>query len=114
MYIDPPYPGNGVNYRHNMRSWEEHRNLAERLGLTKCRWILSSYDVPKVRELYERYQIIPVQSYSGMRTRKNSHNRVLNKEVLIINFPSATLRHSSMEENAVHQTGFGFGTDDNA
>src|SRR5690606_21344167 len=42
MYVDPPYPGNGVNYKHNMRSWEDHQRLAERLERAKCKWLLSS------------------------------------------------------------------------
>lgn len=86
FYIDPPYPGNGVNYKHNMRAWQEHWHLAERLQHAKSKWILSSYDVPEVRNLYEGYNIIPVQSYSGMRVKKHSTERVLNREVLITNF----------------------------
>lgn len=46
MYIDPPYPDNGVNYAHNMRGWDEHRELAERLQQSPCRWIVSFYDIP--------------------------------------------------------------------
>jgi site-specific DNA-adenine methylase len=88
MYIDPPYPKNKVNYFHNMQSWEEHQQLAKRLDNSKCKWILSSFDVPEVRELYsdESYHIIPVQAFSGMEKKKNGGKRVLNKEVLIMNF----------------------------
>ena len=87
MYVDPPYPGNKCNYAHNMRDWSEHWELAERLSATTCQWILSSYDVPQMRQLYARYHIIPVQSFSGMKVKKNGDERVLNKEVLITNFP---------------------------
>lgn len=86
MYIDPPYPGNGYNYRHNMRDWDDHRQLADRLHRSKCRWILSSYDVPKIHRLYDGYHILSVQSYSGMRVKKHDTARKLNKEVLITNF----------------------------
>ncbi|MCX6376213.1 MAG: DNA adenine methylase [Armatimonadetes bacterium] len=86
MYIDPPYPENGCNYAHNMRSWDEHIELAERLKKTQCQWIYSSYDIPQIRELFANCYIIAVQSASGMRTEKNGNTRVLNKEVLIVNF----------------------------
>ena len=70
MYIDPPYPENGVNYKHNMRDWSDHTRLAKRLANSQCQWILSSYDTPAVRRLYDGYNIIAVQSYSGMKTKK--------------------------------------------
>ena len=89
MYLDPPYPQNGCNYAHNMRSWEDHHLLAERLSKTKCKWILSSYDIPEIHELFADDFIISVQSSSGMRTRKNDSSRVLNKEVLISNYAPA-------------------------
>ncbi len=91
MYLDPPYPDNGCNYAYNMRDWEDHQRLATRLHTTKCRWILSSYDIPEIRSLYPNNYVVQVQSYSGMRTRKNSTQRVLNKEVLITNYlPDST------------------------
>jgi len=86
MYVDPPYPDNGCNYSQNMRDWEDHRLLSERLGRARCKWILSSYDKPEIRELFARYFITPVQSSSGMNTEKNGNTRVLNREVLITNF----------------------------
>lgn len=86
MYVDPPYPGNKCNYVHNMRDWDAHRLLAERLGKTQCRWILSSYDMPEIRDLFAPYHILPVQAFSGMNTEKNTPERVLNREVLITNF----------------------------
>jgi DNA adenine methylase len=95
MYLDPPYPNNGCNYAYNMRSWEEHQKLAHRLTQTKCQWILSSYDVPEVHRLYAPYQIKPVTSYSGMKSKKTGKERVLNQEVLISNFlPSTELTQS--------------------
>ncbi|HEY0377194.1 MAG TPA: DNA adenine methylase [Pyrinomonadaceae bacterium] len=86
MYIDPPYPGNGCNYSHNMRDWEAHKLLAERLSRTKCNWILSSYDKPEIRGLFAQYHVTPVQSSSGMNTEKNGNTRVMNKEILTTNF----------------------------
>lgn len=87
MYVDPPYPGNNVNYVHNMRGWEEHQQLAERLAKCDCKWILSSYDVPEIRELYEGHHITSVRAFSGMHADKESGERFVNKEVLITNYP---------------------------
>jgi DNA adenine methylase len=86
MYVDPPYPGNKCNYVHNMRDWDTHRFLAERLKQTKCQWILSSYNTPEIKDLFGANFIIPVQASSGMNVEKNGNTRVLNKEVLITNF----------------------------
>lgn len=93
MYVDPPYPENGVNYRHNMRSWEEHRELANRLAKARCNWILSSYDTPEVHELFADYETISIQASSGMNETRAAKKRVVNREVLIINYPRPTAPH---------------------
>lgn len=87
MYIDPPYPNNGVNYYHNMRSWNQHEHLASRLNQASCFWILSSYDSKEVHTLFKDHFFTYVTSASGMKAKKNGKDRVLNKEVLITNFP---------------------------
>lgn len=88
MYIDPPYPGNGVNYSHNMKNIEEHKELVENLASLRSKWILSSYNRKEVRKLFwgKGYKKIPVRNYSGMKTSKNGEKRSINDEVLIINF----------------------------
>lgn len=87
MYLDPPYPENGVNYADNMRDWEDHHHLAEVLSGADCKWMLSSYNNEKVRDLYSNYNIAPVESYSGMASAEGSESgRVKNEEVLIMNY----------------------------
>ncbi len=98
MYIDPPYPGNKCNYFHNMRDWNEHPCLAERLDQTKCQWILSSYGTPEIHELFARHLIISVQSFSGMKVERNKRERVVNREVLITNFEPHPMRSLSPGE----------------
>jgi len=99
LYIDPPYPENKVNYFHNMQSWDEHNRLADRLNQTQCKWILSSFDIPEMRELYgnKNNHFISVQAYSGMKKEKNGTERVLNKEILITNFTPAGYAIQSTE-----------------
>jgi len=103
MYIDPPYPDNGTNYFHNMRDWKEHRELAERLRKTECKWILSSYDIPEMRELYPENYVVAVQMASGMKARKNGSERVINKEVLITNFLPDSAAVSYFKDQEVRQ-----------
>jgi len=86
MYLDPPYPGNGVNYAHNMRNWAEHQELADVLASVKSKWILSSYDNQEVHDLLGIYNIISVKTSSGMRKAKNNTERVVIPEVLITNY----------------------------
>lgn len=90
MYLDPPYLGNGANYKFNMRSQDDHRAIAEQLGRVKGSWILSSYDTPQIRDLFGGYQVTPIRSSSGMRTSKSERqagrHRTINQEILITNF----------------------------
>lgn len=86
MYIDPPYPENKCNYLHNMRSWDEHFELAAMLKNSQCKWVLSSYDTQEIRHLYSECEILPIQVFSGMKVKKNNNSRVLNEEVLICNY----------------------------
>ncbi|MEZ4519930.1 MAG: DNA adenine methylase [Chloroflexota bacterium] len=103
MYLDPPYPGNGINYKFNMRSWEEHQALANRLAQARCKWILSSYDTPEIRDLYGGLKVYTIEAYSGMRVSRTSTKRVINKEVLITNFDT----ESAMKVQPL-QKGFSF------
>ncbi len=88
FYVDPPYPGNGCNYLHNMREWGDHNRLAERLHAAKGYWIYSSYDIAEVRAMFSNpdYRITPVRSVSGMIAKKNGPTCIENREVLITNF----------------------------
>ena len=90
LYLDPPYLGNGVNYKFNMRGDHDHRSIADQLSQTKSLWILSSYDTPDIRNQFDGYGIIPIQSSSGMKTSKaeqqRGRQRTLNQEILVTNF----------------------------
>lgn len=103
MYIDPPYPDNGANYYHNMRGWDEHHELAERLHKTECKWILSSYDIPEVRALYQENYVVSVQMASGMKAKKNGSERVINKEVLITNYLPDSTAVSHFKDSDIRQ-----------
>jgi DNA adenine methylase len=86
MYIDPPYPGNGANYEHNMRDWHEHQELADRLQRSRCKWILSSYDNDEIRRIFPDQHVYSVSAASGMQQTKQTSERVIIDEVLILNY----------------------------
>ena len=109
LYLDPPYPGNGANYRHNMRLMAEHSALAERLDSVRGKWMLSSYDSEQVREDFRDYNIVPIQAASGMRAadsvaEENQPKRTLNKEVLVLNYdpPVESKTHRSESEEPTY------------
>lgn len=56
LYVDPPYLGSarvrGNNYRHEMRTEDEHRELAEALLECRSAVVLSGYPSPLYDELY--------------------------------------------------------------
>jgi DNA adenine methylase len=83
MYVDPPYPGNHCNYAHNMRSIEDHRSLVERLRSAECRWLLSSFDKPEVRQLYDEFHVTEIDFASGLDAGDGSRR---NREVVVTNY----------------------------
>jgi hypothetical protein len=62
--------------------------------VAKAKWMLSSYDIPEVRKTYDGCYIIPVTTHSGMSTSRTKEKRVVNKEVLIANYPIAAQTNS--------------------
>ncbi|WP_129676268.1 DNA adenine methylase [Candidatus Chloroploca sp. Khr17] len=97
FYVDPPYPGNGCNYAHNMRDWASHYALYDSLKQIKGKWIISSYDIPEIRDIFQAqaYYILPVRSFSGMKAEKNGTSRVENREVLVLNFRPEAMQASA-------------------
>ena len=96
MYLDPPYPGNGANYFHNMRDWDAHQKLADRLAHSECKWIVSSYDKPEIRHMFGDAYFTSIQSSSGMSEKKNGSSRVLNREILITNYEPPIVNPATM------------------
>lgn len=60
FYLDPPYWGNETDYGPGMFGREDFAVMAEALGGLKGRFILSINDRPEVRDLFDRFQITPV------------------------------------------------------
>jgi len=52
IYVDPPYYEKGGELYQHSFSDDDHERLAEVLGKSRHRWLLSYDDCPKIRELY--------------------------------------------------------------
>jgi DNA adenine methylase len=90
MYLDPPYPDNPCNYQYNMRKWEDHEKLTETLRNLKSRFLLTSYNLPEIRQLYGGFYITEVDFAAGMPTNGNQRSR--NREIIVTNYDP--MRHA--------------------
>lgn len=82
IYLDPPYYEKGEQlYKYNM-TVEDHVRLRDLLKDTPATWMLSYDDHPRIRELYEGFQIEPILVTYSNAVQKGG-NRPKNQEVLI-------------------------------
>jgi DNA adenine methylase len=76
VYADPPYlesvrakhirgTARGPQYRHELRTDEDHRELAEALSACSATVVLSGYDAPLYAELYEGWHRTEVAATAG-------------------------------------------------
>lgn len=70
LYVDPPYLGStrgwGNNYRHEMRTDDEHRELAEALHACKAAIVLSGYASDLYdRDLYAGWDRVSIATQTG-------------------------------------------------
>lgn len=89
IYCDPPYFDVGEKYLHGFED-EDHRRLAESIRrFEKAKVIVSYYDCPQVRDLYEGFELIEMgRNYASLRnaTRgKKTKQRKEQVEVLVMN-----------------------------
>ena len=79
LYVDPPYLGStrARNYRHEMRSEEEHRELADALKACKASAVLSGYHSPLYDELYDGWQRVEIDAHTGQAIGSQGRTEVL-------------------------------------
>lgn len=67
LFVDPPYLGatRGKNYRHEMASEAEHRELAQALWDCSAAVVLSGYPSPLYDELYEGWHREQLGAWTG-------------------------------------------------
>lgn len=87
LYVDPPYLASSrtsMNYRHEMGTETQHRDLAEQLQDCAAAVVLSGYDSPLYDELYADWDRVERRTYTGQ-----AHTRSERVEVLWSNRPLA-------------------------
>ncbi|HTK67538.1 MAG TPA: DNA adenine methylase [Pseudonocardia sp.] len=80
LYVDPPYLGSTrptVGYRHEMRDETEHRELASALGTCTVPVVLSGYDSPLYRDLYQGWQVQTLSAFTGKNGANGQRTEVL-------------------------------------
>lgn len=67
LYVDPPYLGTtrAANYRHELTSETEHRDLAEALDACKATVVLSGYPSPLYDDLYANWHRTDLAAWTG-------------------------------------------------
>lgn len=69
LYVDPPYLGAtrawGNRYRHELRTEEQHRALADALGACRATVVLSGYHSPLYDELYRDWERVEFDAFTG-------------------------------------------------
>lgn len=75
LYVDPPYLGdaraNGSRYRHEMKSPDEHRELADALAACRATVVLSGYHSPLYDELYDGWHVYETSTTTGNGSDRN-------------------------------------------
>lgn len=70
LYVDPPYLGSTryrrSDYRHDMRSDDDHRALADALHATRSAVVLSGYPSPLYAALYADWHRVEIQTTSSL------------------------------------------------
>jgi DNA adenine methylase len=97
IYADPPYPASvrthdakgGNVYVHEMRRDDEHRELGDALRSCRCAVVLSGYDCPLYRELFDGWHRRELAAQAG----NSLDDTKVRTEVLWSNrpFPQAAL-----------------------
>ncbi len=100
MFLDPPYPGNNVNYAHNMLLLKEHKELADYLKHADSLWMLTCYNTPELRSLYGQHHITPVKFASGMDGKKGRKN----SEIIVTNYDPKALTKQYKEIERLSQS----------
>jgi len=81
LYVDPPYLGTtrgwGNNYRVEMKTADEHRELAAALADCKATVVLSGYDSPLYLELYDGWHRYSQASMTGNAKTDKARTEVL-------------------------------------
>jgi len=87
FFLDPPYLstvskgfyGNGFHY-------EDHKELQQLLNAVKARWLMTLDDDPRLRKLYDGWNIQPISSKLSSQKVPLGAKRVDLKQILVANY----------------------------
>jgi len=82
FYLDPPYYNNEDDYGKGIFSKNDFSVICEILAKTEGKFILSINDVPEIRQIFSRFEIIPVTTQYTI----GKGNKTKAKELVIKNF----------------------------
>nr|BDD46498.1 DNA methyltransferase [bacterium] len=87
FYCDPPY-SYGCGYAVTSTKDFGHERLRDCLMNIKGRFLLSYDDSPKIRELYQGYDMVSVERLNGINNKQGDERKnKMFKELLIANYP---------------------------
>lgn len=92
IYVDPPYVVKGAKYSYDFVA-KDHARLADALRrFKKARVVVSYYDHPTVRELYQGWSLVscPTVAALAQANRAGKQQSRMTPEVLLINAESKT------------------------
>jgi len=79
LYVDPPYLGStriwGNQYQHEMRTDDEHRELAAALRAARAHVVLSGYDSALYAELFGDWHSVRLAAFTG-NARRGEQDRI--------------------------------------
>jgi DNA adenine methylase len=89
MYVDPPYYGTENYYAFHSFTKDNHKHLADILKICKCKWILSYYDFPHLREWFPEGEYYwERKEYAKAASAKKGVKQNTGEEILIMNYSS--------------------------
>ena len=97
FYCDPPYSC-GAGYAVTSTKGFDHERLRATLGQIKGRFLLSYDDAPKIRELYQGYEMIATERLNGINNKQGADRKnKMFKELLIANYPIKEKFHAGTD-----------------
>lgn len=88
FFLDPPYPSSvSKGFYGNNFTWQDHKDLAKLLAKVRGKWMLTYDDIPKLRELYQNFEIRRFSSMLASQKVPRGTRRVSLRQILITNFP---------------------------
>lgn len=81
-----------------MREWEDHKEIAQRMRRANAKLLLTTYDLPELRDLFVDFYITPVQFAAGMPSESGRQNQ----EIIVTNYDPKAVQVLPKREKMVN------------